>query len=131
MDTTYTIQEAAQHSGVTVHTLRYDERVGLLAPVGRSGSGYRQYTAPDLARVRFLTMLRATGMSVQQMQSFTALERQDQASFGPRYQLLEAHRQGLMARMADLQRHLGHLDEKVRHYWELEQRQQREKAAAS
>lgn len=123
MTETYPIQEAARLSGVTVHTLRYYERVGLLAPVGRSGSGYRLYTEGDLGRVRFLTMLRRTGMPIAQMLAFSELERQGQASFGARYALLERHRAELMARMAELQRHLSYLDEKVRYYWNLEQRQ--------
>nr|WP_281378311.1 MerR family DNA-binding protein [Deinococcus budaensis] len=78
----------------------------------------------DLGRVRFLTMLRRTGMPIEQMRAFVALEREGQASFGARYELLAAHRQDLMARLAELEGHLTYLDEKVRSYWELEQRRE-------
>ncbi|MFC0617667.1 MerR family DNA-binding protein [Deinococcus budaensis] len=74
--------------------------------------------------MRFLTMLRRTGMPIEQMRAFVALEREGQASFGARYELLAAHRQDLMARLAELEGHLTYLDEKVRSYWELEQRRE-------
>ena len=121
------IQEAAHQSGVSVHTLRYYERIGLLEGVGRTQSGYREYDERALGRVRFLSMLRDTGMSIQQMLEFTELERSGAASFGSRYRLLQAHRSELMQRMARLQEHMKYLDEKVEYYWGLEQRQQAKK----
>jgi DNA-binding transcriptional MerR regulator len=118
------IQEAAAQAGVSAHTLRYYERVGLLEGVSRTGSGYREYDDRAMARIRFLTMLRETGMGIQQMLEFTRLERSGAASFGNRYRLLQTHRSELMQRMARLQEHLRYLDEKVEYYWALEQRQQ-------
>jgi DNA-binding transcriptional MerR regulator len=41
------IAEAAEASGLSVHTLRYYERTGLLEPVHRNGSGHRRYRAAD------------------------------------------------------------------------------------
>jgi DNA-binding transcriptional MerR regulator len=117
------IQEAAQHSGVSVHTLRYYERIGLLDHIERTSSGYREYDDRALARVRFLNMLRKTGMSIQQMLEFTALERSGAASFGSRYRLLQTHRAKLMDSISELQTHLKYLDEKVDYYWGLEERQ--------
>jgi DNA-binding transcriptional MerR regulator len=49
MDTTYfTIQEAAVKTGLTVHTLRYYERIGLLMPIGRAENGHRRYSQQDV-----------------------------------------------------------------------------------
>jgi DNA-binding transcriptional MerR regulator len=117
------IQEAAQHSGVSVHTLRYYERIGLLEQIERTSSGYREYDDRALGRIRFLNMLRRTGMSTQQMLEFTALERSGAVSFGSRYRLLQAHRARLMESISELQTHLKYLDEKVDYYWGLEERQ--------
>jgi DNA-binding transcriptional MerR regulator len=118
------IRQAAEHSGVSVHTLRYYERIGLLDGVGRSSSGYREYDDRALGCIRFMTMLRETGMGIQQMLEFTELERSGAASFGTRYHLLQSHRAGLMAHMARLQGHMRYLDEKVEYFWKLEQREQ-------
>ena len=125
------IQQAAQQSGVSPHTLRYYERIGLLEGVHRTASGYREYDQRALDRIRFLTCLRNTGMSIQQMLEFTDLERSGEASFGNRYRLLQAHRAELMTRMAQLQEHLKYLDEKVEYYWRLEQRQQAKKVVST
>jgi PAS domain-containing protein/DNA-binding transcriptional MerR regulator len=52
-EATYLIGEVATFTGVTVHTLRAWEAVGLLAP-RRSTGGVRQYTEDDVARVRLV-----------------------------------------------------------------------------
>ncbi len=118
------IQQAAQHSSVSVHTLRYYERIGLLDNVGRTSSGYREYDDHALDCIRFMTMLRETGMDIQQMLEFTDLERSGATSFGTRYRLLPSHRAGLMSHMAKLQEQMQYLDQKVEYFWKLEQREQ-------
>ena len=52
----YTIEEAARRTGVSTHTLRYYERIGLLEPVGRAPSGHRRYTEVELGLVDFLNL---------------------------------------------------------------------------
>src|SRR4051794_7546552 len=51
---TLSIAETAERTGVSAHTLRYYERIGLLS-VGRDTAGQRRYTDADFARVVFLT----------------------------------------------------------------------------
>ena len=75
MDRTYTIKEAAVETGVTAHTLRYYERIGLLEPIGRESNGRRSFGEADIYSVRFLTMLRATGMPIRDMLVFMRLTR--------------------------------------------------------
>lgn len=130
MDDVFSIQEAAERCGVSAHTLRYYERIGLLARVERTLGGHRAYTQRDVSRVRFLTMLRRTGMSIAQMQAFVRLEGLGEASFGARFELLRQHREQLTARMAELQHHLRYLDEKVRYYQALEERERVKRAAS-
>jgi len=48
MERTYTIKEAAEQTGVSAHTLRYYERIGLLEPIQREASGRRRYRDGDL-----------------------------------------------------------------------------------
>src|SRR5258705_13758185 len=79
MDSELSIQQAAEVTGLSAHTLRYYERVGLLDRVGRAESGRRRYVAADLAWVALLMWLRATGMPIRQMQEFAALRRRGPA----------------------------------------------------
>ncbi|MBO0784130.1 MAG: MerR family transcriptional regulator, partial [Ktedonobacteraceae bacterium] len=101
-----TIQEVAACTGLSVHTLRYYERVGLLEPVGRASSGHRRYTADDLAWITFLKCLRATGMSIQQMQVFANLRRQGDATVSERLVFLEAHQQEVREHLNELEGYL-------------------------
>ena len=51
---TFTIGKLAEAAGVHVETIRYYERRGLIEQPPRSPSGYRQYSAADLWRLRFI-----------------------------------------------------------------------------
>ncbi len=49
METGLTIQQVAQQTGLSIDTLRYYERIGLLEPVGRAQNGHRRYTQHEFA----------------------------------------------------------------------------------
>ena len=61
----FSIQQVAQKTGLSIHTLRYYEKVGLLAPIQRGKNGHRQYSIEDIIWLEFLVRLRETGMSIQ------------------------------------------------------------------
>jgi DNA-binding transcriptional MerR regulator len=115
-DETLTIQQMAARSGLSVHTLRYYERIGLLDPVERAENGHRRYAPADIERVGFLYRLRATGMSIRTMQQYTAHARSGEMSVELRRELLEAHREVLQAQIAELQEHLAVIDAKIGRY---------------
>lgn len=107
------IEEAADRTGVSAHTLRYYERIGLLAPVGRGPGGHRRYTENDIGAVVFLTLLRQTGMPIRDMQRFVDLTRAGDHTITDRVDVLTDHREQLVARLELLTRHLGALDHKI------------------
>lgn len=113
---TLTIQQVAQQTGLTVHTLRYYERNGLLEPVDRASSGHRRYSAQDIARIEFLTRLRATGMPIRQMQEFARLFRERPEAIGSRRKLLEAHEQQVQAHIQELRSNLEMIQWKIGYY---------------
>ena len=119
-----TIQQVAQQTGLTVHTLRYYERNGLLEPIERASSGHRRYSAEDIARIEFLTRLRATGMPIRQIQEFVQLFRERPEAITDRRNLLEAHEQQVQAHIQELQRNLEVIQWKIRYYKGLEARQE-------
>ncbi|NJO41308.1 MAG: MerR family transcriptional regulator [Cyanobacteria bacterium CRU_2_1] len=121
---TLTIQQVAQQTGLSAHTLRYYERNGLLEPVNRTSSGHRRYSAEDIARIEFLTRLRATGMPIRQMQEFARLFRERPETIAERRTILEAHAQHVQAHIQELQGNLEVIQWKIRYYKELEARQQ-------
>jgi DNA-binding transcriptional MerR regulator len=112
----YTIEEAAQRTGITAHTLRYYERIGLLEPIGRMASGHRRYTDSDIGLVEFLNCLRQTGMPIRQMQRFMELTRAGDLTVPDRIGALVEHREALSEQIALLRRHFDALTKKIEHY---------------
>src|SRR5258706_13101896 len=113
MEEELTIQEVAARTGLSVHTLRYYERVGLLDPVGRATSGHRRYADGDLNWIAFLLHLRATGRSIRQMQAFADLRQQGQATMPEHLAFLEAHQRQVREHVRKLEGHLAVIEEKT------------------
>lgn len=109
------IAEMAERTGVTAHTLRYYERIGLLT-VGRDASGYRSYGAADFGRVVFLSRLRMTGMPIRELQRYVELVNEGDGSVPERLEILLAHRESVRAQLAELQFALDTVDFKIATY---------------
>lgn len=114
-----TIKQAAAHCGVSEHTLRYYERVGLLSPIGRQENGHRLYQERDLAWISFLLKLRATGMPLAQIHHYAELLRAGAHTAGERMALLAAHQAQVESQVAELNAALEVIRHKVQHYREL------------
>lgn len=63
----YSIGQVAALAGVTVRTLHHYDEIGLLAPSGRSGAGYRRYDEPDLARLQQIMFYRELGFALDEI----------------------------------------------------------------
>jgi DNA-binding transcriptional MerR regulator len=115
-DYTLTIQQVALATGLSEHTLRYYERIGLIHPINRAENKHRRYCDDDIGWIDFLNKLRATGMTIQQMQEYAALQRQGDFSLPQRVEMLKALRLQVEAHMAELREHMKLLDYKVEVY---------------
>jgi len=109
------IAEAAERTGVTAHTLRYYERIGLL-DVPRDRAGRRWYTEAELARVVFITRLRLTAMPIRGVQAYFRLVDAGPGNEAERLALLERHRSQVSERLAALQAALDVIDFKIAMY---------------
>ena len=125
-DNSLTIQQVAEATGLTEHTLRYYERIGLIHPINRAANKHRRYTSDDIGWIDFLNKLRATGMSIQEMQRYAALQREGDCTLPERVQMLKALRDKVMAHMAELQENLELIHYKIDTYSEIVSDQQRE-----
>jgi DNA-binding transcriptional MerR regulator len=113
--TTWTIGEAAEKCGLSQHTLRWYERIGLLAPVERGSDGRRRFSDADLDWLALLTKLRATGMPVREMQRYAELVRSG-AGHQERVALLTRHRDQVRRDLAAQRECLKLLEAKISYY---------------
>lgn len=116
MSKALTIGEVAGTIGVSTHTLRYYEQAGLIRAVGRTQAGHRLYSPADLDWLQIVMRLKATGMPIAGMQAFAALRTEGQSTVGERRDLLVAHRDAVLARIAELQSNLGAIIDKIAYY---------------
>jgi DNA-binding transcriptional MerR regulator len=112
----YTISEVVALTGLTAHTLRWYERIGLMPDVDRSHTGQRRYSNRDLDWLSLVGKLRLTGMPVADMVRYAELVRRGEETFDERRELLEATRRDVLNRVAELQDTLSVLDYKIDFY---------------
>jgi len=118
--TQITIAEAAERCGLSAHTLRYYERIGLIHPVGRGQNGHRRYGRDDIEWLDFLIKLRTTDMPIRQMVEYAGLVREGPQTASRRRAMLEAHREALRERIEELEETAGVIDRKIETYTEME-----------
>lgn len=116
MDGLLSISDVVRQTGLTAHTLRYYERIGLINAVGRGTGGQRRYAASDLDWIRFLMRLRDTRMPIGQMQAFANLRRQGDATTSERKALLEQHLTQVLMNIEAMQLAAQVLQAKVAYY---------------
>lgn len=121
MNSHLTIEEVAKLTGLTAYTLRYYERIGLIAPVGRAAGGQRRYAASDMAWIEFLLRLRTTRMPIGMMQRFAALREAGDSTVPERRQLLEEHLGLALAEIETMRQSAIALRAKIEHYQSIEQ----------
>lgn len=119
---TFSIAQAAQRSGLSIDTLRYYERIGLVEPPARDSGGRRAYAEPDLVWLEFLTKLRTTGMPIRMMREYAKLRQHGLATAGRRKQILLEHRASVRRHMDELGSCLDVLDYKISNYEQCERR---------
>lgn len=121
-DAGFTIRSMAERCGMTAHTLRYYERVGLIQPVGRARNGHRRYSQADEAWLNFLHCMRATNMSIREMQRYAELREKGDATSLDRRKLLEDHQAEIAAQISALQQAHALLTHKIANYKIIEER---------
>jgi DNA-binding transcriptional MerR regulator len=108
------IGEAAELTGLTPHTLRYYERVGILnGQVERAGNGHRVYGEPAVRRLLICKRLRAAGMPLHGVRSYVENLAPDEDSERARLEVLHAHRARLGNEIAELRAMPGDIELKV------------------
>lgn len=110
------IAEVSEKFGLSVDTLRYYERVGLIPPVHRNEGGIRDYDELDLRRVDFIKCMRGAGLPVEVLIDYMELVQQGDSTIEARKEILVEQRNLVAARLEEMQKTLDRLNYKIEVY---------------
>lgn len=112
------ISEVSKEFNISVDTLRYYEKIGLIPPVNRTSSGIRDYTKEDCKWVEFIKCMRGAGLSIEALTEYVSLFQQGNNTIKERKQLLINQRNTLAEKIKSMQTVLERLDAKIDGYEE-------------
>ena len=107
------IAQVSEKYGLSVDTLRYYERVGLIPPVHRNDGGIRDYDELDLRRVDFIKCMRGAGLPVEVLIEYMGLVQQGDSTIEARKEILIEQRGLVTARLEEMQKTLDRLNYKI------------------
>lgn len=110
------ISQVSKRYGVSIDTLRYYEKEGLIPPVHRTESGLRDYTEQDCGWVEFIKCMRGAGLSIDTLKEYVSLYKKGSRTLLKRKQLLIDERARLAQHIEQLQATLKRLDHKIEVY---------------
>jgi len=110
------IAEVSEQYGISLDTLRYYERIGLIPPVTRNESGIRDYKELDVRRVEFVKCMRSAGLPIEVLIEYIGLVQRGDQTIEARKDILVEQRELLVSRMEQMQKTLDILDHKIEVY---------------
>lgn len=112
----YQIKEVSELLGISIYTLRYYERIGLLNNVKRDQYGRREFSEDDILTLNTVECLKQTGMSLQNIKRYVQLVGEEIDTAPERLQLFERQQAKVEAQMQDLQEKLDLINGKAKYY---------------
>ncbi len=106
----YTISELAEKTGLSIHTLRYYEKEGVLRRVERTPGGRRVYSEECVSMVIGALCLKQAGMTLPQIKEFYDLTARGIDTLPQRLDMLRAARRNLLEQQAQLEANLKFVD---------------------
>lgn len=111
-----TIKQTSDKYGISEHTLRYYEKIGMIPPVTRLASGVRNYTKEDLDWVELVICMRNAGLPVKVMVEYLKLYQMGDSTITDRLNLLLAQQQELIEQRKNIDSSLKRLEYKISRY---------------
>lgn len=113
------VKQFAAQAGISAHTIRYYDKLGLFGTLSRNSAGHRRFAQQDLVWLAFILRLKATAMPLEQILEYASLRNQGDVTLAARMEMLQQHATALELRLASEQQHLLRLQEKIAHYHQL------------
>ncbi|WP_164821835.1 MerR family transcriptional regulator, partial [Paenibacillus koleovorans] len=112
----YTINEIANICNISVHTIRFYDKEGLLPFITRNSTGNRQFSEADLEVIKLICCLKNTGMQVKEIKQYIDFCMQGEETASARRQLMNDHRKTVLNQIDDLKKSINIIDLKIAFY---------------
>jgi len=110
------VSEFSQRVGITPHTVRYYDKLGLIGKVRRLSNGHRTFSEKDIKWVEFVQRLKDTGMPLEKILEYAKLREQGKETLAARKELLITHSLELKKSIFIQQNNLKKLNDKIALY---------------
>lgn len=117
MNEIYKISDIANITGISIPTLRYYEKLGILKPE-RDSNNYRVYTDKELNWIDFIKRAKETGMTLKKIVEYSNLRERGDETINERIDILEQQEQLLINKQKIIQNHILFIQNKKEHYYE-------------
>jgi DNA-binding transcriptional MerR regulator len=113
---TYSIGEVAKELSLTVYTLRYYDKEGLMPFVDRTPSGTRVFKDSDIEALKIIECLKSTGMPIKEIKAFIDWCSEGDSTLKQRYEMFMERKSIVEAQMEELKKTLELIDHKCWYY---------------
>jgi len=113
---TYTVKDVAKIFGLSIFTIHFYDKEGLLPFVSRNKSGNREFTESNLNMIQTICCLKNTGMQIKDIKKYIDFCMEGTGTIDSRQKLLSAHRKEIIAHIDALNENLKLIDSKIKIY---------------
>lgn len=112
----YTIKKVSEMTGLSVPTLHYYDREGLLPDLQRKESGYRVFSEQDLYAIELIECFKQAGMKIKEIKQFMSMVKQGDSTLKERLAFFQNHVKQLEEKVVSLQNALEHSKQTLEYY---------------
>jgi DNA-binding transcriptional MerR regulator len=113
---TYSIKDVSKISGLSIYTIRFYDKEGLLPFVSRNKSGNREFTESDVSLFKMICCLKKTGMQIKEIKKYIDLLMEGVGTIDLQKKLLVAHQKEIINQIDALNENLDHIHLKIEMY---------------
>lgn len=115
----YNIKQASEATGLSIYTLRYYDKEGLLPQIKRTPGGIRRFSDNDIAWIKLICCLKSSGMPISKIKEFMNLCLMGNSSCEERRKILVEHKKHIEDQLSKLNENLDIVNHKIDHYKEI------------
>jgi DNA-binding transcriptional MerR regulator len=107
------ISEVSKTYDISIDTIRYYERIGLLPTVNRLENGIRDFNSIDVEWIEFIKCMRNAGLPIEVLKDYVTLVQSGDDTKEERKKILVDQRDVILGKMAEMQETLNLLNYKI------------------